>query len=295
MLTEELARLERLAARLRGGRRRRREPYEGVYLVGGTVRDILLGERSFDVDIAVEGDAIALAQALADALGGRVRAHDKFGTAVVLYGDGERVDVVTARTEFYDAPAALPTVEHASIREDLFRRDFTINAMAVSLKGADLGRLVDPFGGRRDLEAKTIRVLHNLSFIDDPTRIFRGDPLREPLRLPDGRRTPRGSRAVTIEMGLVGDLSSARLRDELEALLAEGEVEHSILRLAELGADERDPPAPRGRRRGRRRCCARLIELRDRYGLDDPRLAARARGARAASCRPTRSTTGCSA
>ena len=91
----------------------------------------------------------------------------------MLYGDGERVDVVTARTEFYDAPAALPTVEHASIREDLFRRDFTINAMAVSLKGADLGRLVDPFGGRRDLAAKTIRVLHNLSFIDDPTRIFR--------------------------------------------------------------------------------------------------------------------------
>src|ERR1044072_8809418 len=105
------------------------EPFEDVYLVGGTVRDILLGERSFDVDIAVEGDAIALAQALADALGGRVRAHDKFGTAVVLYGEDERVDVVTARTEFYDAPAALPTAEHASIREDLFRPDFQINAM----------------------------------------------------------------------------------------------------------------------------------------------------------------------
>src|SRR5215210_4961117 len=112
-LTEELARLERLrpafvaiAAVAEG--------HDGVYLVGGTVRDILLGERSFDVDIAVEGDAIALAQALAEALGGRVRAHEKFGTAVVIYGD-ERVDVVTARTEFYDAPAALPTVEHASI------------------------------------------------------------------------------------------------------------------------------------------------------------------------------------
>src|SRR4029450_4381753 len=147
---------------------------EGVYLVGGTVRDILLGEQSFDVDIAVEGDAIALAQALADVLGGRGRPHQQSRPAVVLYGEGGRVDVVTARTEFYDAPAALPTVEHASIREDLFRRDFTMNAMAVSLKGADLGRLVDPFGGRRDLEAKTVRVLHNLSFIDDPTRIFRG-------------------------------------------------------------------------------------------------------------------------
>ena len=159
----ELARLERLQPVFEAVAAVS-EPFEGVYLVGGTVRDILLGEPNFDVDIAVEGDAIALAQALADALGGRVRAHDKFGTAVVIYGDDERVDVVTARTEFYDAPAALPTVEHASIREDLFRRDFTMNAMAVSLKGADLGRLVDPFGGRRDLEAKTIRVLHNLSF-----------------------------------------------------------------------------------------------------------------------------------
>jgi tRNA nucleotidyltransferase (CCA-adding enzyme) len=213
MLTHELARLEPLQPVFEAVAAIS-EPYEGVYLVGGTVRDILLGERSFDVDIAVEGDAIALAQALADALGGRVRAHDKFGTAVVLYAEDERVDVVTARTEFYDAPAALPTVEHASIREDLFRRDFTINAMAVSLKGADLGRLVDPFGGRRDLEAKTIRVLHNLSFIDDPTRIFRAIRYenRYGFRMDDHTlRLARG----TIEMGLVGDLSSARLRDEL--------------------------------------------------------------------------------
>src|SRR5436190_353966 len=120
-LAGELAKLERLAPVFEAVAALS-EAYEGVYLVGGTVRDILLGERSFDVDIAVEGDAIALAQALADALGGRVRAHEKVGTAVGVYGDGERVDVVTARTEFYDAPAALPAVEHASIREDLFRR-----------------------------------------------------------------------------------------------------------------------------------------------------------------------------
>jgi tRNA nucleotidyltransferase (CCA-adding enzyme) len=211
------------------------EPYEGVYLVGGTVRDILLGEPNFDVDIAVEGDAIALARATAEALGGRVRAHRKFGTAVVLYGDERRVDVVTARTEFYDAPAALPSVEHATIREDLFRRDFTINAMAVSLKGDDFGRLVDPFHGRRDLEANTIRVLHNLSFIDDPTRIFRAIRYesRYGFRMDDHtQRLARG----TIEMGLVGDLSSARLRDELVALLEEGDAGASILRLAELGA-----------------------------------------------------------
>src|SRR5438477_35484 len=118
MLTDELAKLQRLQPVFEAVAAVS-EPFEGVYLVGGTVRDILLGERSFDVDIAVEGDAIALAQALADTLGGRVRAHDKFGTAVVIYGGNERVDVVTARTEFYDAPAALPTVEHASIRQDL--------------------------------------------------------------------------------------------------------------------------------------------------------------------------------
>ena len=150
-------------------------------------------------------------------------------------GRTSRVDVVTARTEFYDAPAALPSVEHATIREDLFRRDFTINAMAVSLKGEDFGRLVDPFGGRRDLEAKTIRILHNLSFIDDPTRIFRAIRYesRYGFRMDDHtQRLARG----TIEMGLVGDLSSARLRDELVALLEEGDAGASILRLAELGA-----------------------------------------------------------
>ena len=267
LLTDELRRLERLQT-VFDAVAAVSEPFEGVYLVGGTVRDILLGEESFDVDIAVEGDAIALAQALADVLGGRVRPHEKFGTAVVLYGEGGRVDVVTARTEFYDAPAALPTVEHASIREDLFRRDFTINAMAVSLKGEDLGRLVDPFGGRLDLEARRIRVLHNLSFIDDPTRIFRAIRYENRYGFRMDEHTLRLARG-TIEMGLVGDLSSARLREELTALLEEGEVEHSILRLAELGADKAihahlaaDEEAVE--------LFARLRELRDRYALAVP-------------------------
>ena len=233
-LAEELARLEALTPVFEAVAAAS-EPYEGVYLVGGTVRDILLGEPNFDVDIAVEGDAIALARSVADALDGRVRPHRKFGTAVVLYGDDQRVDVVTARTEFYDAPAALPSVEHATIREDLFRRDFTINAMAVSLRGDDFGRLVDPFHGRRDLEAKTIRVLHNLSFIDDPTRIFRAIRYESRYGFRMDEHTQRLARG-TIEMGLVGDLSSARLRDELVALLEEGDAGASILRLAELGA-----------------------------------------------------------
>jgi tRNA nucleotidyltransferase (CCA-adding enzyme) len=236
-LGAELARLTRLAPVFQAVAAVS-ENADGVYLVGGTVRDILLGEESFDVDIAVEGDAIALARALADALGGRFRPHAKFGTAVVLY-DGERVDVVTTRTEFYDAPAALPSVEHATIREDLFRRDFTINSMAVSLKGADHGRLVDYFGGRRDLESGTIRVLHNLSFIDDPTRIFRGIRYENRYGFLMDAHTARLAHGC-VEMGLVEHLSrkhASRLRDELEALLSEGEIRHAVLRLAELGAD----------------------------------------------------------
>jgi tRNA nucleotidyltransferase (CCA-adding enzyme) len=231
-LAEELGRLEHLAP-VWEAVSAVSEEVEGVYLVGGTVRDILLGEPSFDVDVAVEGDAVAFAESLAEALGGRIKAHRKFGTAVVLY-DGGRVDVVTARTEFYDAPAALPTVEHATIREDLFRRDFTINAMAVSLQAADFGRLVDPFGGRRDLENRTIRVLHNLSFIDDPTRIFRAVRYESRLDFAMSEHTARLARG-TVEMGLVGDLSSARLRDELVALLDEEDAGPSIRRLADLG------------------------------------------------------------
>ena len=241
---------------------------EGVYLVGGTVRDILLGERGFDVDIAVEGDAIAFARDLARALGGRVTPHEKFGTAVVSYGDGGRVDVVTTRTEFYDAPASLPSVERAGLREDLFRRDFTINAMAVSLAGGDFGRLVDPFGGRDDLAAGVLRVLHNLSFIDDPTRIFRAVryEARYGFRLDEhSARLARGC----VEMGLVGDLSSARLRDELVALLEEREAPHALVRLGELGADRAVHPRLRADEPAEL-LLGRALALRDELGLDLP-------------------------
>ena len=245
------------------------EGFDGVYLVGGTVRDILLGEPNFDVDIAVEGDGIAFARTLAAALGGRCRPHAKFGTAVVLYGDGGRVDVVTTRTEFYDAPAALPAVEHALIREDLFRRDFTINAMAASLKGDDFGRLVDPFRGRRDLDARVIRILHNLSFIDDPTRIFRA--LRYESRYGFGmdEHTARLARGC-IEMGLVGDLSTARLRDELIALLEEDDIAHAIVRMGELGADRAIHPHLAADT-ATADLIARVRALNDRYALGVPR------------------------
>ncbi|HEU0335504.1 MAG TPA: CBS domain-containing protein [Gaiellaceae bacterium] len=241
---------------------------EGVYLVGGTVRDILLGERGFDVDIAVEGDAIAFARDLARALGGRVTPHEKFGTAVVSYGDGGRVDVVTTRTELYDAPASLPSVERAGLREDLFRRDFTINAMAASLKAADFGRLVDPFGGRRDLSEGVLRVLHNLSFIDDPTRIFRAVryEARYGFRLDEhSARLARGC----VEMGLVGDLSSARLRDELVALLEEHEAPHALVRLGELGAERAVHPGLRADEEAER-LLGRALALRQELHLDVP-------------------------
>jgi tRNA nucleotidyltransferase (CCA-adding enzyme) len=210
-------------------------PFDGVYLVGGAVRDVLLGEPSFDVDVAVEGDGIALAQALAEALGGRVVPHERFGTAIVVH-DGGRVDVATARTEFYGSPGALPTVEQASIRQDLYRRDFTINAMAASLRGEDFGRLVDYFGGLRDLEKGIVRVLHNLSFIDDPTRIFRAIRYENRYGFAMDAHTLALARAC-VEMNLVGELSSARLRDELQALLSEDDVADSVRRLAELGID----------------------------------------------------------
>jgi tRNA nucleotidyltransferase (CCA-adding enzyme) len=217
------------------------EPYDGVYLVGGSVRDILLSERNFDVDIVVEGDAIALARAVAEKLDGRVRAHKKFGTAVVLYGDDERLDLATARSETYDAPAVLPTVEPGSIDEDLHRRDFTINAMAVSLKGENLGQVVDPFGGQTDLEAGRIRVLHDRSFIDDPTRILRAIRYEDRYGFRMDEQTVQLAREC-IATGHVGDLSGARLRDELIALLEEGDVSHAIPRLAELGAQEEIHP-----------------------------------------------------
>jgi tRNA nucleotidyltransferase (CCA-adding enzyme) len=214
--------------------------HEGVYLVGGAVRDVLLGEQSLDLDLMVEGDAVSFARALAAELDVRCHPHEKFQTAVVRGFDASgreiRVDVATARTEFYGAPGALPVVERSTLRHDLARRDFTINAMATSLKAGDLGSTYDFFGGFRDLRQKTVRVLHNLSFVEDPTRLLRA--VRYEARLGfrmDGHTLSlaRGS----IDARLVGDLSSARLRDELLDILAEERVASALERIAELGLD----------------------------------------------------------
>ena len=230
----------------------------GVYLVGGAVRDLLLEEPSFDIDLAFEGDGIAFAERLAAALDGRMHAHEKFHTAVVLAGD-LRVDVASARTEHYEYPAALPTVEHSSIRQDLHRRDFTINAMAVSLLPAEFGLLFDPYGGEGDLGRGIVRVLHNLSFIEDPTRIFRAIRYQNRYGFDDGWPDPRAGPSC-VEMGLVGDLSGARVRDELVALLGEERG----------GGRARQPrsswgwPAPCTRRSTAARSRWRLVERLDR-------------------------------
>jgi tRNA nucleotidyltransferase (CCA-adding enzyme) len=225
---------------------------EGVYLVGGTIRDLLLGRKSFDVDLAVEGDAIEFARGL----GGEVTAHGRFGTAVVRFPDGRQLDVVTCRRETYAGPAALPDVEAGTIADDLARRDFTVNAMAVSL-GTDFGRLVDPHGGRADLEQTTIRVLHERSFVDDPTRIFRAVRYEARLRFGMDGQTERLAREGA---GGISLLSPARMREEVVALLSEEEAEQALDRLAELAAAPKLEPGLVGR----------LDALRDELDPDAP-------------------------
>ena len=258
------------------------DDFAGVYLVGGFVRDLLIEQPNTDIDIAVEGDGIEFGARLAAQLGGRIRAHRKFKTAVVLLppailgeapawlrdtGEPFHVDVATTRTEFYDYPAALPRVEHASIRQDLFRRDFTINAMAISLRGRDFGTVIDFFGGLRDLRQGVIRVLHNLSFIEDPTRIFRAVRYENRYGFHMDEQTKNFARSC-VEMHLVGDLSSVRLRDELISLLSEEDVRWTLGRLFELGvAREVHPKLATGAKTAS--LVARLDALVEELGLRD--------------------------
>ena len=243
----------------------------GVYLVGGAVRDVLLAEPGMDVDLAVEGDGIAFAEELAVRLKGHVRPHQKFGTAVVVVprGDGRgrlRIDVASTRSESYEYPAALPKVQHAGIRSDLARRDFTINALAVSLRPETFGDLLDYFGGLTDLDARRIVVLHNLSFIEDPTRILRAIRYETRYGLRMDRHTLNLARAACA-MDLVGDLSSARLRDELIALMEEEKAEFALQRMDELGLS----PSIHGRLRSGvegRRLVRRGDEVRSAHHLE---------------------------
>lgn len=228
-----------------------------LYLVGGFVRDLLLsqnqppaavtpaapariGDRVLagDIDLVVEGDAIGLAQRLAGLYGGRVRSHTRFGTAKWLL-DGSRyanvipyIDLVTARTEFYESPSALPNVERSSIRQDLHRRDFTINTLAICLDEGRYGHLLDFYGGEQDLKKGLIRVLHNLSFVEDPTRILRAIRMEQRLCFAIEDRTEE---LLCDSLSLLSRVSGSRLWHELDAIFREEHPARCLARMQSLG------------------------------------------------------------
>ncbi|MGH2586977.1 MAG: hypothetical protein ACRDJE_18850 [Dehalococcoidia bacterium] len=189
-----------------------------VYLVGGAVRDLLIGRMSPDWDVAVEGDAIGLAREVARRLGlERPVVHEAFGTATVTLG-GAHVDLITTRQEEYPEPGALPVVRLSTLADDLARRDFTINAMALGLSGAQTGDLVDPYGGVSDLHAGVIRVLHEGSFRDDATRLLRAARYAARFRFSLERETERLAHR---NRAFLATISPARVRNEFERAFAE--------------------------------------------------------------------------
>ncbi len=193
---------------------------ETVYAVGGFVRDLLLNIPNQDIDVVVDGEGIPFAAHLAEEFGGRVKSHEKFGTSVVIFPDGYRIDVATARMEYYEHPGALPTVEKSSVKSDLFRRDFTINSMAVKLTGSNAFCLIDFFNGERDLRNKEIQVLHSLSFIEDPCRLFRAIRFEQRFAFDIGKQAEAFMRN-TVKKCLVDSLSGTRLFNEIKILLKE--------------------------------------------------------------------------
>ncbi len=231
-----------------------------IYVVGGFVRDLLLERPSLDFDIVVEGDAIFFANRLADRFGGRVITHERFGTAKwtidsvneniidVLNLSGEvdpdqlpeSLDLITARTEFYEQPAALPTVESSSIKMDLHRRDFTINTLALRLDGEHYGKIHDYWGGLSDLRKGHIRVLHALSFVDDATRLLRAVRFEQRF---DFQIEPRTLALMEESLPLLNRLTGARIRHEINLIMAEAKALQMLSRLWELGIMEAIHPA----------------------------------------------------
>lgn len=204
-----------------------------VYAVGGFVRDLLLNIPNQDIDIVVEGEGIPFASHLAEEFGGRVTSHEKFGTSVVIFPDGYRIDVATARMEYYRYPGALPTVEKSSVKSDLFRRDFTVNSMAVKLTGNNAFCLIDFFNGERDLRNREIHVLHSLSFIEDPCRLFRAIRFEQRFGFAIGKQAEAFMRS-TIKKRLVDSLSGIRLFNEIKILLNEKRPMDCIRRMQEF-------------------------------------------------------------
>jgi tRNA nucleotidyltransferase (CCA-adding enzyme) len=208
------------------------EGLEPAYLVGGAVRDLLRGAVPNDIDIAVEGDARSAARAVAERLGSDAREYERFGTATVET-PATSYNFATTREEAYDSPGELPRVAPASLLDDLRRRDFSINAMAIGLTGDDLGHLYDPTGGLPDMDARLVRVLHERSFLDDPTRLLRA--VRYAVRLgfaldPETERLAREAVAADA----LSTVSGARIRDELMDLLGELDAPAAIKQMRDL-------------------------------------------------------------
>jgi tRNA nucleotidyltransferase (CCA-adding enzyme) len=205
-----------------------------TYLVGGLVRDIMLRIRNLDVDLVVEGDGVEYGRKLARRLKARIRTHKKFQTAVLIMKDGFKLDVATARTEYYDAPGAYPMVERGSIKLDLYRRDFSINALAIRLDPGSFGQIVDFFGGQRDLKERTIRILHNLSFVDDPTRMIRAIRFEQKFGFRIGKHTEYLLKGA-VRREYIQRAQGMRVLGEIMAVLREGHPENAFQRMDDLG------------------------------------------------------------
>lgn len=228
-----------------------------VYAVGGFIRDLLLGRPSQDLDLVVEPDAISLARKLTEVLRGSLRCHEQFGTANLLLPDGSRLDLVTARQEFYARPAALPEVEQASLKSDLFRRDFTINTLAASLNAPTFGKLYDFYQGLQDLERGVIRVLYNLSFVEDPLRLLRAVRFEQRFQFVL-EETTMGLLENAVQTRVLEKVSRERIYEELELALAEEKAPEIIARYFELGLGPSVfPGAPFNEQAGKRLLAAR--------------------------------------
>ncbi len=205
-----------------------------AYVVGGFVRDLLLRKPNLDIDIVIEGDGIKFAKAFCRKHPEtKIRCHQKFNTAVIVFPDGFKIDVATARLEYYEYPAALPTVKVTSLKLDLYRRDFTINTLAISINPDNFGQLIDFFGGQKDLKEKVIRVLHNLSFVEDPTRILRAIRFEQRFGFKIGKQTESLIRAA-VKSHFIQKVEGRRLFAELKNILEEENVLAALKRMNEF-------------------------------------------------------------
>jgi tRNA nucleotidyltransferase (CCA-adding enzyme) len=206
----------------------------GAYVVGGFVRDLFLYRGDEDMDIVIEGDGIAFSKKYGRISGARIHTHEKFGTAVIIFPEGFKIDVASARMEYYKFPAALPVVEMSSIKLDLYRRDFTINTLAIQLNPDRFGMLIDFFNAQKDIKEKSIRVLHNLSFVEDPTRVFRAIRFEQRFGFAISRLTA-GLIQNAVSMDFFRELSGTRMFNELQLILQEENPAAAIARLNDFG------------------------------------------------------------